>query len=224
MQKNTKKKLLAVALAVCLIAILSFTTLAWFNDSESLTNKFEVVTSEDESPDDIFSVDIYEEVDQDKDGTPEKVEDTGAEFTNVVPGDVLQKAPYVENTGRYDQWVRLTITFDCEEAWEAIADGASPLSLLTFYADFDEYWEGGAEETVGDTLVYTYYLKAPLAPGEVVGTFTSVSIPTTLDQNDLYSVKGMDLNISVMAEAVQVENVGATTAAQAFAIVEGTNP
>lgn len=37
-----KKKLLAVALAVCLIAILSFTTLAWFTDSDSATNTFTV--------------------------------------------------------------------------------------------------------------------------------------------------------------------------------------
>ena len=40
--KNSKKKLFTVALAICLIAILSFTTLAWFTDSEEITNTFTV--------------------------------------------------------------------------------------------------------------------------------------------------------------------------------------
>lgn len=219
-----KKKLFATAVAVCMIAILSFSTLAWFSDSEEVTNKFEVVTSDDESADDIFSVDVYEDVDTDGDGVTEKVEEGGATFEDVVPGDALVKAPYVQNTGRYDQWVRLTITFDSAEAWLAISNGVQdgPLALLTFADDFDANWVGERFEAVDGKLVYTYYLKNVLAPDAVVATFTQVNIPNTLTQEDLFGVKGENLQITVLAEAVQVDNVGAASAEEAFAIVEGT--
>ena len=75
----SKKKLLSLAVVVIMIAILSFSTLAWFNDSDSVSNKFYVADSEDTSPDDIFSVDVYEEVDTDGDGTADTTEDAGLE-------------------------------------------------------------------------------------------------------------------------------------------------
>ena len=219
--KNSKKKLFVVAVAVCLIAILSFTTLAWFNDSESVTNKFEVVTSEDQFPDDIFSVDVYEEVDTDGDGVMEKVEEGSTTFKNVVPGDALPKAPYVENTGRYAQWVRLTITFNSQDAWYVINDGTvgGPLALLDFADDFDTNWVGGSYSDADGKYTYVYYLKTPLAPEAKVATFTTVNIPTTLEQADLFSIQGEALEITVLAEAVQVDNVPATSAKEAFAIV-----
>ena len=45
--KVTKKKVLLASLAVCLIALLSAGTLAWFTDSEEVTNEFKIATSED---------------------------------------------------------------------------------------------------------------------------------------------------------------------------------
>ena len=48
-----KKKLLSLALAVIMIAILSFGTLAWFSDSDDVTNNFYIASSDDPSdPDD----------------------------------------------------------------------------------------------------------------------------------------------------------------------------
>ena len=40
--KLSKKKVFALALAVCLIATLSFGSLAWFTDNDSVTNEFKV--------------------------------------------------------------------------------------------------------------------------------------------------------------------------------------
>ena len=55
---NNKKKVFVVAVAVCLIAILSLSSLAWFSDADEVTNKFMVATSDDPTdPDDIFFVD-----------------------------------------------------------------------------------------------------------------------------------------------------------------------
>lgn len=213
----SKKKLLSLALVVIMIAILSFSTLAWFNDSDSVSNKFYVADSEDTSPDDIFSVDVYEEVDTDGDGTPDAKEDAGLEFEDVVPGQTLPKAPVVENTGRYAQWVKLTISFSSTTAWNALVDGtvAGPIDLLTKAADFDTNWKGVSFDVVGDTYVYTYYLKTALQPGETVDVFTAVNIPTTLEQADFFGIKGEEIKLDVKAEAIQLE-LGATVE-EAFA-------
>ena len=213
----SKKKLLSLALVVIMIAILSFSTLAWFNDSDSVSNKFYVADSEDTSPDDIFSVDVYEEVDTNGDGTPDTKEDAGLEFEDVVPGQTLPKAPVVENTGKYAQWVKLTISFSSTKAWNALVDGtvAGPIELLTKAADFDTNWKGVSFEAVNGTYVYTYYLKTALQPGETVDVFTAVNIPTTLEQADFFGIKDEEIKLDVKAEAIQLE-LGATVE-EAFA-------
>ena len=213
----SKKKLLSLALVVIMIAILSFSTLAWFNDSDSVSNKFYVADSEDTSPDDIFSVDVYEEVDTDGDGTPDAKEDAGLEFEDGVPGQTLPKAPVVENTGKYAQWLKLTISFSSTTAWNALVDRtvAGPIDLLTKAADFDTNWKGVSFAVVGDTYVYTYYLKTALQPDETVDVFTAVNIPTTLEQADFFGIKKEEIKLDVKAEAIQLE-LGATVEA-AFA-------
>ena len=61
--KLSKTKVVALALAVCLIAILSMGSLAWFTDDDSVTNDFLIAGSEDQNPDDVFSVDVWEDKD-----------------------------------------------------------------------------------------------------------------------------------------------------------------
>lgn len=201
----SKKKLLSLSLVVIMIAILSFSTLAWFNDSDSVTNQFYVADSDDTSPDDIFSVDVYEKVDPTVD--PDGKENAGLEFKNVVPGQVLPKAPVVENTGRYAQWVKLTITFSSTTAWNALVDGTveGPINLLTLAPDFHDNWKGVSFEVVGDTYVYTYYLKTALQPDDTVDVFTAVNIPTTLEQSDFFDIKDEEIKLDIKAEAIQLE-------------------
>ena len=216
-----KKKLLSLALVVCMIAILSFSTLAWFNDTDEVTNKFYVADSDDEDPDDIFSVDVYEEVDTDGDGTPDDKEDEGLEFEDVVPGQVLPKAPVVENTGKYDQWVKLTITFSSKTAWDVLVDeqAAGPIELLTMAADFADNWQFVGLEEVNGTYVYTYYLINPLESGKTVDVFTAVNIPKTLDQKDFYGIKDETITLDINAVAIQLE-LGETVV-EAFNAYEG---
>ena len=57
--KLTKKKVFVAAIALCLIAIISAGTLAWFQASDEVTNKFMIADSDqDGTPD--FSVDVWE--------------------------------------------------------------------------------------------------------------------------------------------------------------------
>ena len=67
----TKKRVFAVALAVCLIAILSLGSLAWFTDSDQVDNEFLIAGSQDGDKDKVFSVDVWEKTpdnDKDQDG------------------------------------------------------------------------------------------------------------------------------------------------------------
>ena len=45
--KLTKKKVLLASLAICLVAIISFGTLAWFTADDQVTNTFLVANSEE---------------------------------------------------------------------------------------------------------------------------------------------------------------------------------
>ena len=54
-----KKKVLSLSIVVIMIAILSFSSLAWFSDADEITNQFMIADSESDA-DDIFSVDIWE--------------------------------------------------------------------------------------------------------------------------------------------------------------------
>ena len=57
--KLNKKKVLVLALAVCLIATLSIGTLAWFSAEDEIKNDFLFATDDEGKPD--FSVDVTEE-------------------------------------------------------------------------------------------------------------------------------------------------------------------
>lgn len=50
----SKKKILAIALALCLIATVSFTTLAYFTDSDTVTNTFTIGSIEIETKEDFI--------------------------------------------------------------------------------------------------------------------------------------------------------------------------
>ena len=64
--KMNKNKVLALALAVCLLATVSMASLAWFTDNDSVTNDFLIAGSENSKPDDVFSVDVWEDATVDK--------------------------------------------------------------------------------------------------------------------------------------------------------------
>ena len=210
--KMTKKMVFVVALAVCLIAVLSMSTLAWFNASDDVTNKFFVADSAD-TPDKIFSVEVTE---TDEDGNPTK---DGKEYYNIAPGSVLAKDPTVKNTGAYDQWIRVRVTVTNADAW--IAALGNGYDLGTMFGGHDEtVWtrafdEGGYNGTE-NTIEYVYYLNDKLVPDETVTLFETVTIPTQLDQEDMVFI-GAKFEMTIVAEAIQADNNG-TTAREGFAV------
>lgn len=212
--KFNKKKVFVSALAISLIAILSFGTLAWFTDSDSIKNDFMITDSENtEDADDVFSIVVYEtkvDVDgnivKDADGNPEITYD-GNEYKNIAPGDVLKKDPTIKNTGKYDQWVRVKVTISNAANWLGLVRKYGLVLEKDLFTDFDgTAWrsEGVATPDANDKITFTYYLKDTLEADEEVTLFTNVTIPSVFTQEDMLAVK--DFSLDILAEAVQVEN------------------
>ena len=217
--KMNKKKVLTASLAVSLVAILSFGTIAWFTDEDEVTNKFMIATSEDTEPDDIFSIDVWENTpdgDKDKDGY---------EYKDILPGDVLKKEVNVENTGYYDQYVRVTVTVSDAAAWmTALGTNGRIPSLDKIVEGWGDnanpgVWTKTSSEIVDDNIVYTMYYRNILLGDQetiydnssihkdVVTVFTAVKIPSSLTVEQAAAFK-TNFEINVKAEAVQTENLG----------------
>ena len=230
MMHFNKKKVLVAALAVCLIAILSFSTLAWFTDSDDVTNQFHVATSDDQTPDDIFSVDVKERIDTDGDGEYDTtvdvgdVPDGGYDYEDIYPSAELVKWPIVKNTGAYDQYVRVKVTVDNAKAWMDMLAKYQITDLTVIFKGYDDSkWirvDAPAYDAAADTITYTYYLDRVLTPEEEETLFTHVVIPYQLTQEDMAQFANGMFTMDIVAEAVQADNTGAN-AQEAFALVMG---
>ena len=202
--KFNKKKVFAVALAVCLIATLSLGTLAWFSAADEVQNDFLVADSEDDTADKIFSIDVWEKGDE---------EDDGLEYTNILPGDKLKKEARVENTGHYDQYVRVIVTISDAEAWiAAVGENVKIEKLFTGYDD--TMWTNISKEIKDDNITYVLYYNGILESGKTIELFDAVNIPSSLTQAQAAAFKG-GFSIDIKAQAVQTKNVGAN-AVEAF--------
>ena len=215
--KITKKKVLALGLAVCLIATLSMGSLAWFTDDDSVTNEFLIAGSEDQNPDDIFSIDVWEDKTPEDTNDEEKIQD-GIEYPEILPGDDLYKEVNVENTGAYPQHARVTVTVSDASIWQEIfGEIYVPLeNIATDLSDDFTPWSTTYDEGT-DSLTYVLYYDGILAPEQIVTLFTNVAIPEALDRDQAATMAG-GFQINVVAEAVQTENVG-DTAPEAFETV-----
>lgn len=228
--KGTKKKVLLASLAVCLLALLSARTLAWFTDSKEVVNEFKIATSEDTEKDDIFSVDVWE-------NTPEGDKDQdGYVYEDILPGDVLKKEANVENTGYYDQYIRVTVTVSDAAAWQSALNTTKVPRLEQIVDGWDRnanVWVDNSSEIVDDKIVYTMYYNGILQGDmesiydnhkNVVTVFTAVKIPQSLTVEQAVAFKN-NFAISVKADAVQTENLGIDRskgegAKEAFEVVE----
>ncbi len=212
--KLNKQKVIALALAVCLIATLSMGSLAWFTDDDSVTNDFFIAGSEDQNPDDVFSVDVWE---KDDPNSSDKIQD-GIKYPDILPGDDLYKEVNVENTGAYAQYIRTTVTVTDAHIWQAIY-GEHFVALDKIATDLNPAFTTYSIicDEVNDTLTYVLYYENILAVDEVVTLFTNVAIPEDLNREQAAEMAG-GFQINVVAEAVQTENVG-NNAVEAFETV-----
>lgn len=213
--KLNKKKVLVIALAVCLIATLSMGTLAWFTDDDTSVNDFYVTDSDQNDPEAIFSVDVRENVNGDIANSVD-----GYTFDHITPNQTIAKAPYVINTGAYDQFVRATVTISDYAAFVA-ALGAD-YRMEDVFKGITSEWEFDKKvvDTNADTVSYVFYLDRVLSVGSTAVLFNKVIIPYQLEKEDFINTTlSNGFEISVFAEAIQSANTGGS-AQEAFALID----
>ena len=214
-----KKKLMAIALAVCVVAVLAAgASLAYFTDkTDAANNTFTM-----------GNVKItLDETDLTKDGNSRTAE--GNTYENLYPGMDMVKDPIVHNTGRNDAWVRVIVRVTNGAAFMdkfAIAPYASsPLEGLTH--GLGEGWQitASTEDTATNDMVYTIVYNTVLKHGESTpAVFEKLYIPATFGNGEMAAITYTSANnesvngftMSIHAEAIQSEGLNAETCQQAF--------
>ena len=231
--KLSKKKVFALALAVCLIATLSMGSLAWFTDEDSVTNDF-MVGDSDTPADEVFGVEVWEDRDTNGDGDYNEAEDAekvdGLQYDSILPGQVLSKEPYLENTGIHPQFVRAIVTVtEADILKDAMipkgADHSEWYDVSKFLPGTSDKWSLEYKYyTNKDTFVFVYYYTEVLEAGAMTEKiFTDVVIPTELTKEQAAEMEGFQ--ITILGQAIQSEHLAdpknpgqmITTAKDAFA-------
>ena len=203
--KLTKKKIFVTALVVCLVAIISLGSLAWFQATDEVTNRFTVSTEDaNQRPD--FALDLYEHniLANGTLGTEEVETNT---YTHIAPGANLQKDPTVRNAGQYDMWVRIKVTLTDYSAWEAVLGNDYDFSAILAGVSAD--WTLDSTTVGTDTLVY--YKNTELVAGAESTLFTGVVVPGAFTVDNI----PVEFNLNLVAEAIQSDNTG-TNPQEAF--------
>ncbi len=216
-----KRKIFVVAVAVCLVAILSLGTLAWFTDEDAITNEF-YVGSTDVEPDEVFGIDLWEESNGEIKGKDTK-DDEGFTYEEILPGQIIDKDPYFTNTGIHGQYVRAIVTVT--EA-DILKDAMVPKGAdVSEWYDIEKFLPGTSEKwsleykfyTNKDTFVLVYYYTEVLGAGEdTEKLFDDVVIPTELTKEQAAEME--NFSIKIVGQAIQAEHLAdVTTAKEVFA-------
>ena len=195
-----KKRMLAVVLAVCALAVLAIgSTFAFFTSNDNAGNTFTMGNVKIE----------LTETSTESEGvkTGEVAEDgKGIKYSGAMPGDVFSKEPTVTNTGDNTAWVRVKI----DVAVTGVAEGTEPADMEANIAALKESIVadmvanyGWAVKTTDDG--YVYY-KTPVESNCTADLFKTVTIPTSWGNE----AAGASFSIEISAQAVQYDNNGAS--------------
>lgn len=173
-----KKKIAAVAIVVLLIAgVFAGSTMAYFTKKVETHN---VITS--------GNVDII-------------VENGENEFSNILPGQKIEKKVTEKNVGTGAAWVRAKVVKEIKAGSNTNATLAQELVTITYNT---EKWISN-----GEWYYYNTVLSAPAEGAEPVNSepfITEVAFSEAMDNN----WQSAEVTVSVFVEAVQVKNNGVT--------------
>ncbi len=211
-----KKKILVIALSLALVATLSMGSLAWFTDSDSIKNDF-YVGDTNTDPDKVFGLDVWETVDNQEIGRGDKT-GAGTLYEAILPGQVLSKAPVLENTGIHPMYVRAFVTVSGADILIDAMGGFDWTKTDLFLAGLNttDWTMEDVLYTVDDELVYVFTYNTALAAKTVSAPlFDSVVIPTGLTKEQ---AADLDMfSVSVYGQAIQSEHILCNNAVDAFA-------
>lgn len=189
----SKRKIVLLALAVCMVAILAVGgTLAYFTADDSATNTFTVGN---------VKIDLTE---------PNWDEQGSKDAPEVYPTEPLAKDPTVTNTGANPCFVRISVT-----GWDCLIKAGLSENEITYRTDYVNGKLG--ENWVLHTDGFFYYSKV-LAVGETTDAlFDQIVVPADLKNGDAET----EFDIVVNAYAVQAQGARPSwSAVQAMTVEE----
>ena len=208
MTRKTKKtrKLRTVLLTVCCAALLVCVTIgatvAYLTSTDEVVNNFTV-----------GNVQIkLDEAAANTDGTlVENADRVKANSYKLLPGHNYNKDPMVTVLkGSESSYVKMTVTFSNASQLDAIFapdGGADMTSIFNGYDSANWIYMGNTEDTVANTRTYEFWYKetvaAPNADVALDALFDSITVPGTIDNDQLATIKGM--TITVNAYAIQAD-------------------
>ncbi|WP_312461025.1 SipW-dependent-type signal peptide-containing protein [Proteiniclasticum sp.] len=199
---RNKKKIMILALSMIAVFAAAITYAYFTDQSDTVTNTFTMGNVEillDEA-------DVLETTSTT--GTTWTVPDPDERvpsitYTGIFPGAELPKDPTVHNTGSNPAYVRIKVTFTKHtELLAAIPDPKTILGTLGAGWSF--------VNASGNTYEFRFANVLPTG-GSTNPLFTKVTIPASLDNDEMASISGFQIN--VIAEAIQAQGFADVTAA-----------
>ena len=214
MKKNTrklKKAALLLCSAVLLVCISIGATVAYLTSTDTVTNTFTV-----------GNVKIkLDEAAANPDGSlVAGAARVKANTYKLLPGHTYNKDPMVTVLKDSEScYVKMTVTFTKANELDAIfaPNGADMTSIFNGYDSTNWIAKGNTKDTENNTRTYEFWYKetvaAPTADVALDALFDSITVPSTITNTQLATIK--DMTITVNAYAIQAD--GFSTADDAWA-------
>ena len=209
---KTKSKILLLMLcAVALVAASVLGTLAYLTSTDEVVNTFTV-----------GNVKIkLDEAKANPDGTlVPNADRVKANSYKLLPGHNYAKDPMVTVLkGSESSYIKMTVTFSKAAELDAIfaPNGADMTSIFNGYDSSNWIAKGNTEDTQNNTRTYEFWYKAPVAAPDgdfaLDALFDSITVPGTITNAQLDTIKGM--TITVNAYAIQADGFANAEAAWA---------
>ena len=207
--KTKSKALILTLCAVLLVAASMLGTMAYLTDNKTVTNTFTV-----------GQVKIkLDEAKVTPDGKP--VADAARVAENsykLIPGHTYTKDPMVTVlSGSEPSYVKMTVTFSKADELDAIfaPNGADLISIFKGYDPATWTYKGNTKDETKNTRTYEFWYKeavgAPDGNVALDALFDSITVPGTITNEQLETIKGM--TITVNAYAIQADGFDDATAA-----------
>jgi predicted ribosomally synthesized peptide with SipW-like signal peptide len=187
-----KKKILAISLAVMLLAVAGYQTLAYFTAADKVTNTITADTL------DIIINEYQLDEEEEEELISSGLNGIGIHAEDVVPGDTISKIVKVENLdASTDAWIRVRVVTSCVTKGGA-SEIVDPTTLVFNTTDWTKHTDG------------YYYYNTELAGGdETEALLDEVAFDVSVGN----AYKGAKLTIMIDAQAVQARNNGASATA-----------
>ena len=209
--KSKKKVFVTVLCAVLLVAASVLGTMAYLTSQDTVTNTFTV-----------GNVQIkLDEAKANADGSlVENADRVKANSYKLLPGHTYNKDPMVTVLkGSESSYVKMTVTFTKAAELDAIfaPNGADMTSIFNGYDSTNWTYKGNTKDTSANTRTYEFWYKETVAApdGDVAldALFDSITVPGTITNAQLATIKGM--TITVNGYAIQADGFANAEAAWA---------